>query len=282
MVEPHAPRSLPHDFSLIAIATLIALSGYVIFAMRFGDPLRKAGQAVAESRQIESRVTNLVKREIAQQVQELAPAAVPDEAMIQRVAALEKQIGALQSSMQSIKTSGTFVPSRESVVPQVAASTTPSVGSAPVASVPPTAPPALLGEAVVTDRKGDLLFTLERTRIIDRGVEVHVSVTKEAGGDGAVTFWPPGRSASSKSRLVTTDGLEYDKGRVGLAADKSPGSKASAGLIEGVPMRFVVLFLGKFDGEFVCRRIELDVSLTDDFARRFGVRFENIAVPTDR
>ncbi len=296
MVEPYPPRRLPPSFVSIAIATAIALSGYLLFIVRYRNSVRRVEQATHEHRQAVASMPVLVAHEVRQAVESGAVLVGADEQTIDRLASLETQVAELKLGLQRAELSASTARREAELLrlgaggqvapapaPAPAAAVTavgveqPEVGSGGAAGLP-----AFVGgvppDAVVTDRRAGLRFTLVRARITGRGVELDLTVTKESGGDGFVRLSAPNDTTSCEGRIVTVDGVEYDKGSVGTPTDRTLGRRTSAKLIEGVPMRFVVLYHGKFDRAMVCRRIEIDAYNTSDSHDRFLVKFENIPV----
>lgn len=280
----------------IIFATLVACSGYLFFTLRFGQPLREAQQATMRVQEIERAVDDKVASAIKAQLQSVTDAkatiaeavSIADKTKAElsgKILVLEAQVAELKRQVALARMGGGLgggtavvvggsVPASDSPPPQVLGTNEPTFQNPTPGAAPSSASP---NEPVTSDIKDGLVFTLHASRISSRGIELDVSVMPSEGGEGYVRINAPGRSITSKARIVTADGRIIEKGSVG-PIDGKQGATVDADLIEGVPTRFRVIFSGKFDDLVLCKRIEIEAFARKKDKAAVYATFENILV----
>lgn len=291
-MNPQPPVSLPRQSLPILIATLIACSGYLLFAARFGDPAREASDAATRmasvERSIPATVDKTVERELDSVKNDIDKAIAVDQRidlvagdMTTRLTRLETQIGEFAARTERAEAlaaqalQATATASAPATIPGQ-----PRGAATPLMTQPPSQAGTSLAAVAATepitnskvDRKAGLRMEILSARV-DRGIRLEVSVTKEGGGDGYVALASPPAGA----RIVTADGVEFRSGSAGRVGSRSMTvGLAKLRLVENVPMRFILKFDGSVNGATLCRRLEIPAFTDADHNNRVTFAFSDI------
>jgi len=262
--DPSAPMRLPQNILSIVIATVIACSGYAIFAVRFGDPVRKAKAAVVELRQAQEKLD--------QQAVTIARQAVADEMVrspgrssdvMDQLSRFEEELRAAHGVAEAARRETDALRAavrrlRVEGVPVAGADSAARLGAGAVSTTPQTAAqpeqPALSAPVMVDRHQGVRLEVVAARVSRDRFV-LELVALKETPGDGYLHLWGP--RAKNGTRVITAEGLTLFKGKVKLAGTRYGSWGEGVDLRSGIPVRFEMSFDGSVSSGAVIPIIEI-------------------------
>lgn len=277
------------------VAAMIAGVVYLLVAVRFGQPLRDAKEAIAEANDVHERLPTYVERAVKKQV---GPGINPDEIekLRGRVAELQVEVDKLRRSAERAESTAAIarrevddakramaaLPAQAANAPGsgVMASPAsefqlgPSTAAAPAsASRPPATELPAPPQAVAVSKDGPMQMELIGHRITSRGIILNVLVTRTSGGDSAMHFSGPNTITGVK--VVTSDGYELARGSVVPPSSTYGRPDADVGVLENTPIRLSYIFEGKFERPVLCSKIELRAR---DRSARYAFRFSDVLV----
>ncbi|PCI10963.1 hypothetical protein COB72_02270 [bacterium] len=287
-------RKLPTNFIAIAASVLIAGSGYMLFSVRYGEPIRKGNRTASQMKSLERDLPGMVKESVDSAYEKttagvsgelgarLAESEASRDSLTRRVVQLEQEIANLRVSLQQLAAgtpiansiqpaaSNAAIPSTQSGTP---GSTIPSVS--PVVNPPAAFPQIGINSPLSSVQMGDIRIDILSAKVAGKQTMIEMLVTKTTAGEG---YFSITNSIQSIRRMVTADGLEFDSLFVGRPGG-SNSSSIKVELISGTAMRLVLYYKGQMPAApFLARRIEF--TAYEDRPRKIPLQFQfdNIAV----
>jgi hypothetical protein len=295
MYDNAPPSRLPQNMLSIFVATVVACSGYFVFAARFGDPARRAEKAVREFDKFEARLPAMLDTALrAREAQQDGSASDISRSVSQTLGELEQQVTvALEKASEAQATAESVRAENEALRAALAAlqgqgalPVFPAINSAEPTTAPIDRPQAVdPGQAerpviiqpapvapvpegpVLSDRRSGVLLELLSAKVIDSGVKLTFTVTKETPGEGFIRVIAP-RSNSNKSRILLDNGVTLTGGGVSLAGGSANGRSEDARLPSGIPVQFDMVVPTDLDAPLLCRLIEIDAALKAQWSDR--------------
>ena len=194
MNQYQSQRKLPTNFIAIAASVLIAGSGYMLFSVRYGKPIREANRTASRMDSLERDLPGMIKVSLDSEVSDissgirsefgsrLARVEATNESLNGKVILLEQEIANLRLMIQQ----GTVgMPLAANNQPAAAVSsgtqtgtqgTTVSAGSSDVNQ--PVSQPSDANKYLGTAQQGDIRVNIVSARVAGSQVVVEILVTK--------------------------------------------------------------------------------------------------------
>lgn len=301
MYDNAPPSRLPQNMLSIFVATVVACSGYFVFAARFGDPARRAEKAVREFDKFEARLPAMLDTALrAREAQQDGSASDISRSVSQTLGELEQQVTAaleraceaqataesvraeneaLRAALAALQGQGALpvFPAITSAEPTTAPIDRPQVvdpGQAEQPAITQPAPVVAVDEGpVLADSRHGIRLEIASAQVTDRDIVLDLIATKETPGDGVLSL-QAGRGFN-RTRIITADGVTLNQGRVSLP-NASTNLSVTADLPSGIPVRFRMTFTFDRAEPVLCRLIEIEAALAARSNDRFLYTFKDV------
>lgn len=286
MYDNSPPRRLPQNMLAIFFATIVACSGYVVFAARFGDPTRRAEQAARKIESYDNRLPGMIDSAVTAKLdsdETIVRFGEVDPTVAETLQQLEARIAELEVMVQVAQATA----GRAQTEPRGASPTpidrepiteSPS-GEAPSVTAPqhqPSQPVTTNPIQKLSDRRSGLLLRLTGTQATDGRVRIDFTITKETPGDGEI-FIPPPRPRG-KSRLIADNGTVLNNGSSGVAGERVSSNGARAQLPSGIPVGFTIMLESNVEPPFVARVVEIEARIGEGLRQSVAFELSEIAI----
>ncbi|PCI09697.1 hypothetical protein COB72_05520 [bacterium] len=298
MIQNTGPTKLPVIVVPILVASIIAITGYVLFGIRYGAPIREANSATKRVLALEEELPGMIQaalqtsptdQTVSQEstwktaftnrdtranpfdpdpiVQRQDQLGTTINQVESRISQLENTVKALQLELSYYRQSSPEIQHQPIILDQE----NPSVPPPQISSPPETI-------ILASDTKNDVQVALHRAWTTDSRIILEATITKLSSEDGYFAIENYSKD-SVKKRVITADGINISGLRI-QQQGKSEQNSASCDLIPGISMKFTFYF-SKGDipaAPFMARRIEF-VAYTDS-ARKIPLlfQFDNVVI----
>lgn len=284
MHDNSPPTRLPQNMLSIVVATVIAGSGYFLFAARFGDPARRAEAAVESLERYDQSLPQLVERAVNERIDTGPDEARQESGPLLTMKEVEARLAELTEDVRLARADADAA-RREAISLRGALATLNSDGRPiqHVAATPESSTPLnnqtgrtespVISTSILSDRQNGVRLEILSARVERNRIVLDLKATKETIGDGYISL--RAGYSRSRTRLVTADGYVLNEGKVSIPGE-SGSISAKASLPYGIPVRFEMTFSGQFAGDMTIPLIEVSASHEPNSRKGFLYTFRDV------